>query len=132
MDASNADATKYLNVLDVIFNDSRIVSSAITRYIGSLPNLEDLIAASPKLQKVAFYLRESAENAHHTIPEAVAPSLSGGSAFSQLRDKLDSTHTANYRGQEIPLSAVRGLAYDADASVRKDAYEAEIASYKKM
>ena len=59
-------------------------------------------------------------------------SLSGGSAFSQLRDKLDSTHTANYRGQEIPLSAVRGLAYDADASVRKDAYEAEIASYKKM
>lgn len=137
VDANNADATKYLNVLDVIFNDSRIVSSAITRYIGSLPNLEDLIAASPKLQKVAFYLRESAENAHHTIPEAVEPwilemSLSGGSAFSQLRDKLDSTHTANYRGQEIPLSAVRGLAYDADASVRKDAYEAEIASYKKM
>ena len=35
-------------------------------------------------------------------------------------------------GREIPLSAVRGLAYDADASVRKDAYEAEIASYKKM
>ena len=32
-------------------------------------------------------------------------SLSGGSAFSQLRDKLDSTHTANYRGQEIPLRA---------------------------
>ena len=137
VDANNADATKYLNVLDVIFNDSRIVSSAITRYIGGLANLEDLIAASPKLQKVAFHLRESAENAHHTIPEAVEPwilemSLSGGSAFSQLRDKLDSTHTANYRGQEIPLSAVRGLAYDANASVRKDAYEAEIASYKKM
>ena len=54
VDANNADATKYLNVLDVIFNDSRIVSSAVTRYIGSLPNLEDLIAASPKLQKVAF------------------------------------------------------------------------------
>ena len=137
VDANNADATKYLNVLDVIFNDSRIVSSAVTRYIGGFANLEDLIAASPKLQKVAFHLRESAENAHHTIPEAVEPwilemSLSGGSAFSQLRDKLDSTHTANYRGQEIPLSAVRGLAYDADASVRKDAYEAEIASYKKM
>ena len=107
VDANNADATKYLNVLDVIFNDSRIVSSAVTRYIGGLANLEDLIAASPKLQKVAFYLRESAENAHHTIPEAVEPwilemSLSGGSAFSQLRDKLDSTHTANYRGQESP------------------------------
>lgn len=114
VDANDADATKYLNVLDVIFNDSRIVSSAITRYIGSLANLEDLIAASPKLQKVAFHLRESAENAHHTIPEAVEPwilemSLSGGSAFSQLRDKLDSTHTANYRGQEIPRPPCVGL-----------------------
>ena len=73
VDANNADATKYLNVLDVIFNDSRIVSSAVTRYIGGLANLEDLIAASPKLQKVAFHLRESAENARHTIPEAVEP-----------------------------------------------------------
>ena len=40
VDANNADATKYLNVLDVIFNDSRIVSSAVTRYIGGFANLE--------------------------------------------------------------------------------------------
>ena len=58
--------------------------------------------------------------------------LSGGSAFSQLRDKLDSTHLVEYRDQKLPLSAVRGMAYDPDAAVRKDAYEAEIASYKKM
>lgn len=137
VDASNAEAMKYADMLDVIANESAMVSSAITRYIGQLPNLEELIASSEKLQRVAFALRETAEDVKHTLPPEIEPwilqmQLSGGNAFSQLRDKLDSTHTANYRGEEIPLSAVRGLAYDADASVRKDAYEAEIASYKKM
>lgn len=137
VDASNAEAMKYADMLDVISNESHMVSSAITRYIGQLPNLEELIAASEKLQSVAFSLREEVEDMKHTLPAEIEPwvlqmQLSGGSAFSQLRDKLDSTHTANYRGREIPLSAVRGLAYDPDAAVRKDAYEAEIASYKKM
>ncbi len=137
VDASNTEAMKYADMLDVIANESVMVSSAITRYIGQLPNLEELIASSEKLQRVAFSLREAAEDVKHTLPPEIEPwilqmQLSGGNAFSQLRDKLDSTHTANYRGEEIPLSAVRGLAYDADASVRKDAYEAEIASYKKM
>ncbi len=58
--------------------------------------------------------------------------LSGGKAFSQLRDKLDATLTVDYRGEELPLSAVRALAYDSDAAVRKEAYEAELASYKKI
>lgn len=137
VDASNAEAMKYADMLDVIANESAMVSSAITRYIGQLPNLEELIASSEKLQRVAFALRETAEDVKHTLPPEIEPwilqmQLSGGNAFRQLRDKLDSTHTANYRDEEIPLSAVRGLAYDADASVRKDAYEAEIASYKKM
>ena len=58
-DANNADATKYLNVLDVIFNDSRIVSSAVTRYIGGLANLEDLIAAA--LNDAAHKVTETTE-----------------------------------------------------------------------
>ncbi|MCH5286426.1 MAG: M3 family oligoendopeptidase [Christensenellaceae bacterium] len=137
VDATNATAAKYDDRLSLIFNDARLVGSAITRYIGSIPNLEELIASSEKLQKVAFALREDADRVKHTLPEAIEPwmlqmQLSGGGAFSQLRDKLDSTHLVSYRGQELPLAAVRGMAYDADPAVRKDAYEAEIAAYKKI
>jgi pepF/M3 family oligoendopeptidase len=137
VDANNQDAARYDDKLNVIFNDLSLISSGITRYVGSLTNLEELIAASPKLQTVAFALREMASEASHLIPAEIEPwilqmRLSGGTAFSQLRDKLDSNHTVLYRGQELPLPAVRGMAYDPDASVRKDAYEAEIASYKKM
>ena len=136
-DANNGTAQQYEDKLSVIANDASLVGSAITRFVGSIDNLEEIIAASEKLQKVAFALREMKQSAIHTIPAEIEPwmlqmKLSGGSAFSQLRDKLDSTHTVEYRGQTLPLPAVRGMAYDGDASVRKDAYEAEIASYKKM
>ena len=136
-DASNSVAQQYEDKLALIANDSSLVGSAITRYVGSLGNLEELIAASKNLQPIAFILREMAEEAKHTIPAEIEPwmlqmRLSGGSAFSQLRDKLDSTHTVDYRGESLPLPAVRGMAYDGDAAVRKDAYEAELASYKKI
>ena len=137
VDAGNATADMYGDKFNLIMNDASLVNSAITRYVGSVANLDDLIAASAKLQAVAFPLKEMVEACKHTIAPELEPwmlqmQLSGGNAFSQLRDKLDSTHTVDYRGQSLPLPAVRGMAYDADASVRKDAYEAEIASYKKM
>lgn len=136
-DANNGVAQQYEDKLSVIGNDASLVGSAITRFVGSIDNLEEIIAKSEKLQPVAFALREMKQSAAHTIPAEIEPwmlqmRLSGGSAFSQLRDKLDSTHTVEYRGQSLPLPAVRGMAYDGDASVRKDAYEAEIASYKKI
>ena len=136
-DANNGTAQQYEDKLSVITNDASLVGSAITRFVGSIDNLEDIIAASEKLQPIAFILREMKQSACHTIPAEIEPwmlqmRLSGGSAFSQLRDKLDSTHTVDYRGESLPLPAVRGMAYDGDAAVRKDAYEAEIASYKKI
>ena len=136
-DANNGVAQQYEDKLSLIANDAALVDSAITRFVGGVDNLEEIIAASEKLQPIAFALRRMKQSAAHTIPAEIEPwmlqmRLSGGSAFSQLRDKLDSTHTVDYRGQSLPLPAVRGMAYDGDASVRKDAYEAEIASYKKI
>ena len=111
--------------------------SAFSRYLASLEDLEAVIAADEELARRAFVLREYAENARHNLPEAIEGpvlkmQLTGGKALSQLRGKLEATLTANFRGEEIPLSAVRGKAYDPDPAVRRDAYEAEIACYKKI
>ncbi len=137
VDANNAVAAQYEDKMSVIGNERGLAFSAFTRYVGGLENLEDIIAASKPLQAVAFALREMKKEAQHVIPAEIEPwilqmRLSGGSAFSQLRDKLDSNHTVDFRGEQLPLPAVRGMAYDGDAQVRKDAYEAEIASYKKI
>jgi len=135
--ANHGVAQQYADKLSLIGNQGRLVDSAFTRYVGGIANLDELIAQSEKLQSVAFALRQMAEEAQHSIPADIEPwmlemSLSGGSAFSQLRGKLESNHTVEFRGKSLPLAAVRGMAYDGDAAVRKDAYEAEIASYKKI
>lgn len=59
-------------------------------------------------------------------------SLNGGDAFSKMRDRLMGSHTVELDGKTLPLPAVRGMAYDPDPAVRKAAYEAELASYKKV
>ena len=136
-DASCTDALKALNQLEPIGNELALVQSALCRALGGMENLQTIIEGSEKLKAQAFAITQFAKNAAHLIPDAIEPwilkmSMSGGNAFSQLRDQLDANHTVSYRGEEIPLSAVRGKAHDPDPRVRKDAYEAEIAGYAKI
>ncbi len=137
VDAGNERAQQLMDRLMAFSVQLSLVSSELTRYIGNIENLEALIGQSKRLQKVDFFLRKSQAEAKHLLPPAIEEwmlkmSLSGGEAFSNLRDKLDATLLVEYRGQKLPLSAVRNLAYDPDPLVRKDAYEAELASYVKV
>ncbi len=116
-------------------------TSALSAKLGACDDLDALIAQSELLRAHAFMLREMKKNAAHVIDPVLEPTvlkmqLTGGSAWEQLRDQLDSNHMVEYtfdgKTEQLPLSAVRGKAYSPDADVRKAAYEAEIAAYPKM
>lgn len=137
VDANNKAANAAMAPLMRAVMGSSLASNAFSRYLASLENLDAIIDADDELKARAFALREAAEDAKHQLPEALEKpvlkmQLSGGEAFSQLRDKLDATLLVDYDGKQIPLSAVRALAYDSDADTRRRAYEAELASYKKI
>lgn len=137
VDANNKVANAAMAPLMRAVMGSSLASNAFSRYLASLENLDAIIDADDELKARAFALREAAEDAKHQLPEALEKpvlkmQLSGGEAFSQLRDKLDATLLVDYDGKQIPLSAVRALAYDGDADTRRRAYEAELASYKKI
>ena len=137
VDANNKAANAALAPLMRAVMGSSLASNAFSRYLASLENLDAIIDADDELKARAFALREAAEDAKHQLPEALEKpvlkmQLSGGEAFSHLRDKLDATLLVDYDGKQIPLSAVRALAYDGDADTRRRAYEAELASYKKI
>ena len=113
------------------------MESSLSRYLASLPHLDEIIERDDVLRARGFALREYAETARHQIDPALEGpvlkmQLSGGKQFSELRGKLDATVLVDYRGEQIPLSAARAKAYDADPAVRRDAYEAELAAYKKI
>ncbi len=135
--AQNTVALKYLDQLSSLMVEVEVFDSACTRYVGAVDNLEALIAQSQILQANAFALRESKEKASHMLPVSMEKwllrmSLSGGDAFMKLRDQLMGTHTVEMEGKQLPLPAVRGMAYDPGGEARRKAYEAELASYKKV
>ena len=138
-DATNEQAMLLMDRLMKQSVEESLVASAFSRYLKNLSNeaFEAAIAGSEQLQTVAYSLRHDREAAEHLpAPEIeewlLNMSLTGAQAFSQLRDKLDATLMVDYRGEQLPLAAVRGMAEDPDADVRRDAYEAELKSYAKI
>ncbi|MBO5198092.1 MAG: M3 family oligoendopeptidase [Lachnospiraceae bacterium] len=109
----------------------------VEKYLAGLSNLEGLEEKNPVVKEYDFYLRELKENASHMLSDEVEEVISklnqsAGAAWEQMQQYLTSTVTANFRGEEVTLSKVRNMAYSEDASVRKDAYEAELACYDKI
>ena len=137
VNTSDEAAINAMAKLQKLLSDSSAASAALEAYVGRTENLEELIAADPLLGDYAYLLQTMQDDAKYTLDEKVEEALakmnlSGGSAWENLQSYLTSTVTADYRGKQIPLSAVRNLAYDPDPAVRKDAYDAEVACYAKV
>ncbi len=136
-DASNEQAQQLMDKMMNYFVQISLLESSFERYLGGIENLDALIQQSTKLQKTRFVLERAKKSAQHLMDPAIEEwmlkmSLTGGEAFSTLRDKLDATLMVDYQGEQIPLAAARAMAYDPDPQVRKAAYEAELASYAKI
>jgi len=113
------------------------IDTEISKELGSISDISALANESPLIKEYSFYLEENKEKVSHMLSVgeesmAAAMDVCGGSAWSGFRDYLTSTVKVDYDGKEITLSEVRNLAYDTDENVRKNAYEAEIASYEKI
>jgi len=111
--------------------------AAFRSWVSKIPNLLELVASDPELKAYEFLLSNISDNSRYILEgrgeEIVARmSMSGGDAWGDLQSYLTSTVPVSYRGTTTNLSAIRNLAYDPDPQVRKDAYEAELASYDRI
>jgi pepF/M3 family oligoendopeptidase len=109
----------------------------INKYIGAIPNLDQIISENEKLKNYDFMLHEIRREAKHTLSDDVEEviakmNLSAGSAWAMLHQYLTSTVAVDYNGEETTLSGIRNQAYDPDQRIRKTAYDAEIAAYHKI
>ena len=111
--------------------------AAFQAWASQLPNLMELVAQDEVLTEYTFLFANMKESSRYLLPgrgEEIAAKLglSGGNAWSEMQQYLTSTVPVTYRGEKTNLSAIRNMAYDPDAAVRKDAYEAELASYERI
>ena len=112
-----------------------LLSTRFTAWLGSL-DVNALIEKSPVAADHAYYLHEAKIVATHLLPpgeEELSADLgiSGSGAWSKLHGDLTSQIVVTLDGEELPMSVIRALASDPDASVRKAAYYAELAAWEK-
>jgi len=118
------------------------VSQLVTRFtawIGSL-DVDALIDRSEVANEYAFLLREAQRLAAYLMTpaeESLATELNvtGGNAWNRLYNNAASQLLVpiSIDGQppELPISALRNLAYDPDRETRRRAYEAELAAWQR-
>ena len=131
------EAVSQLGRLMAVYSGIAAPEAAFREWAAKLPNLMELVAADETLKDYSFLFEKMAESSRYLLPgkgEQIMARmrLSGGSAWSDLQGYLTSTVPVAYNGGTTNLSAIRNLAYDADAAVRKAAYEAEIACYDRI
>ena len=102
-------------------------------------DIETLLQLSEVAREHEFWLRRAREMGQHQMSESeenLAASLRpmGLSGWAKLHSDLSALLTANVEiegeTQTLPISAVRALANDPRAEVRRAAYEAEIAAWQ--
>jgi pepF/M3 family oligoendopeptidase len=105
-------------------------------WIGSLsPLLDDLITSHPLIAEHAFYLRETARQSQFLMAEeleALAAELcvDSGLAFGKLQGNVTSQLKVPFerdgKTEQLPITVVRNLCFDADRSLRERAYRTEL------
>ena len=137
VNTSDEKAAAYMGQLMARSSATTRARTAFDKYVASIDDLEAVIASDEKLTDYGYMLRNIKEDSKHLLSEGEEQimslyDISGGSAWGDLQSYLTSTVTADFRGEQVNLSAIRNKAYDPDPAVRKEAYEAELACYDKI
>lgn len=111
------------------------------KWLGEIRNLDALITQSELLETHRYMLTELSEKSKYMLSEKEEIILAkmkntGSNAWTKLHEMLTSTLlvevTIDGEQKQLPLPVVRNLAYEKDAQLRKHAYEAELAAYRKI
>ncbi|WP_139906001.1 M3 family oligoendopeptidase [Clostridium thermarum] len=141
VDTKNDKALKYSEILQVKSASTAEHQAKLQRWIGGVPDMDKLIAASTILAEHSFHLMEIVEKSKYLLSdseEAVIAKMrnTGSNAWSKLKDLLTSTLKVDIEldgeKKQLPLTVIRNMAYEKDRELRKKAYEAELAAYNKI
>lgn len=138
-DATNSEAQKAMEILQN--KHTKIIRTLVnfTKWLKNIDNLEEIIKSSEILKIHEFYLKEVSKSSKYMLGEAeeiilTKMKLTGSNSWEKLQKTLTSNHLVeiNIDGVEkkLPLPVIKNMLFEAEGSIRKTAYEAELNSYK--
>lgn len=135
--STDAEVSALMTRIQLLLASTAKENVAYEKFVGSIEDLDAVLSSDEVLAQYKFYFGEvKASVAHNLSDEAedvfARLNISGGRAWGDLFSYLTATVEVEYNGEITTLSAIRGLAESDDAAIRKAAYEAELAAYKKI
>ena len=135
--AQDEPSIAWMNTMQKLSSETTLFSTAFSKWITKVSDLESVLAKDPLLEEHRYHLTQIKKNAKYVLSEDVETVIAkmqqtGSSAWSQLQGLLTSVLEVEYENEKVTLSDIRNKAHSRDASVRKKAYEAEIAAYEKI
>ena len=137
--ANSADTAgaAYMTRIQRLMTSTAKENVAFNKFVGAVENLETVIAEDEVLSAYRFYFGEIKKEISHLLSDEAEEvfakmNVSGGRAWGDLFSYLTANVEVDYKGEKTTLSAIRGLAESDDAEERREAYEAELACYKKI
>lgn len=141
-DSHNTLAMKKMSEFQMLGVRIQNLANQFQAWVGKItPVLEQVIQADPRAQAHAFSLRETAEQSRYMMSgaeESLAAelSLSGANGWNKLQGTITSQLTVDFeldgQVQHLPMPALINLHSHPDESVRRRAYEAEMAAWKSV
>ena len=137
----DTEALRYSDIFEKKLTHMVEASTKVERYISTIDNIEHIIEKSELLKAHEYVLKSIVEQSKYLLSdkeESIIANMknTGSNAWSKLKDNLISSLMVeikeNDEVKEYPLTVVLNMAEDKSEEVRKRAYEAEIASYKKV
>lgn len=137
VNTSDSETVALIGKIDKLHSSMSKELAMVNKYISKVDNLEELIDSNETLKGYRYYLLRIKEDAKYALSDEVEEviaklNLSAGSAWVTMQEYLTSTVEVDYNGEKTTLPMIRNLAYSNDQSVRKAAYEAELACYDKI
>ena len=141
VNTKDTEALRYSDIFEKKLTHMVEASTKIERYISTIDNIDCIIEKSELLKAHEYVLKSIVEQSKYLLSdkeESIIANMknTGSNAWSKLKDNLISSLMVeikeNDEVKEYPLTVVLNMTEDKSGEVRKKAYEAEIASYKKV
>ena len=141
VNTKDTEALRYSDIFEKKLTYMIEASTKLEKYISTIDNIECIIEKSELLKAHEYVLKSIIEQSKYLLSdkeESIIANMknTGSNAWSKLKDNLISSLMVeikeNDEVKEYPLTVVLNMAEDKSEEVRKRAYEAEIASYKKV
>lgn len=136
VNTADMNAARQIERIEQSLPTLQLIFASIQLILKNVDDFDAFIKKESGLSDFRFVLEESKKASQFLLSASEELLLAqmrntGSSSWTKLQNQIVSNLTGTFQEEEQTITVLRSKAYDADSSIRKGAFEAELLAYKK-